>query len=119
MLWFGNSDNRPSNPAIMLVGVALIVLAPIMAALIQAAVSRQREYLADATGALTTRDPDAMASALGKLRDYARPMQHQNTATAHLFISNPLKASAITKLFSTHPPLDDRIERLQNKLTKI
>lgn len=119
MLWFGGDRDRNANPIMMIVGIVVIVLAPIIAALIQAAISRQREYLADATGALTTRDPEALASALGKLRDHGRPMHRQNTATAHLFFSNPLKAGGITKLFSTHPPIDDRIARLNEQLTKM
>ena len=119
MFFGGNNDNRSSNPVVLLFSIALIILAPIMVALIQAAVSRQREYLADATGALTTRDPDAMASALEKLQVYARPMQHQSTATAHLFFSNPLKSSFLTNAFSTHPPLEDRIARLRNDLTRM
>lgn len=121
MMWFGggNSDNRSSNPAMMIVGIVVIVLAPVMAALIQSAVSRQREYLADATGAMTTRDPEGLASALEKLQHYGRPMQRQSTATAHLFFSNPLKGGTVMNLFSTHPPLEQRIDRLRNKLTEI
>jgi heat shock protein HtpX len=119
MMWFGDRDNRQSNPIMMLAGVAVIILAPIVAALIQAAISRQREYLADATGALTTRDPEGLASALEKLKNYTRPMQRQSTATAHLFFANPLKAGALTNMFSTHPPIDERIARLQEQLTKM
>lgn len=119
MLWFGGNNRQGTNPIIMLVGVAVIILAPIVAMLVQAAVSRQREYLADATGALTTRDPDALADALAKLQQYGRPMQRQNTATAHLFFSNPLKSGFVGNLFSTHPPLEDRIARLRNNLTSM
>ncbi|PID31649.1 zinc metalloprotease HtpX [Candidatus Saccharibacteria bacterium] len=120
MLWFGgDSDNRSSNPFAIVVGIVVIILAPLMAVLIQAAISRQREYLADATGAMTTRDPEAMASALEKLQQYARPMKRTSTATAHLFISNPLKSGTIANMFSTHPPLDERIKRLRNKLTEL
>jgi heat shock protein HtpX len=96
----------------------LIILAPIMAALIQMAISRQREYLADATGAMTTRDPEGMASALGKLKEAGRPMKRQSASTAHLFLNNPLKPGAFTSLFSTHPPLDERIKRLQKNAGK-
>lgn len=117
MMWFGGGDNRPNNPAVIIIGIAVIILAPIVAMLIQSAISRQREYLADATGALTTRDPDALANALTKLQTYSRPMKRQSTATAHLFFSNPLKSGSITSLFSTHPPLEKRIERLRSKLT--
>lgn len=119
MMLFGNGNNRQSNPIMILIGIVIIILAPIMAALIQAAISRQREYLADATGAMTTRDPEGLASALGKLATYGRPMQRQSTATAHMFISNPLKSGMLTNLFSTHPPLEKRIERLNSKLTSL
>lgn len=121
MMWFGggNNDNRSNSPLTMVLGVVVIILAPVMAALIQSAVSRQREYLADATGAMTTRDPDALASALEKLQQYGRPMQRQSSATAHLFFSNPLKAGFVANLFSTHPPLEKRIERLRSKLTEM
>jgi len=97
----------------------LIILAPVMAALIQSAVSRQREYLADATGAMTTRDPEALAMALEKLQQYSQPMQRQSASTAHLFFANPLKASTVMNLFSTHPPLEDRITRLRSNLTRM
>ncbi len=79
----------------------------------QAAVSRQREYLADATGAITTRHPDALASALEKLEVYGRPMQRQNSSMAHLWIADPLKPGVIDRLFATHPPIAERIERLE------
>jgi heat shock protein HtpX len=121
MMWFGggNNDNRPNNPMVMVFGVILIILAPVMAALIQSAVSRQREYLADATGAMTTRDPEALAMALEKLQQYSQPMQRQSASTAHLFFANPLKASTVMNLFSTHPPLEDRITRLRSNLTRM
>ncbi|MDB5187318.1 MAG: htpX, partial [Candidatus Saccharibacteria bacterium] len=96
----------------------LIVLAPIIAAMVQMAVSRQREYLADASGVLATRDAEGLASALEKLGQYGRPMQKQNTASAHLFFNNPLKPSFLSKLFSTHPPLEERIARLRNNADK-
>lgn len=114
------SDRRENNvhPAVMAIGVALIILAPIIAAMVQMAVSRQREYLADASGVLTTRDSEGLASALEKLSQYGRPMQKQNTASAHLFLNNPLKPGSFSKLFSTHPPLEDRIARLRNNANK-
>ena len=118
MFFFGNSDNRNVNPVMIVIGIILIILAPIMAAIIQMAVSRQREYLADATGALTTRDSEGLASALEKLLQYGRPMQQQNSSTAHMFFSNPLKAGSFAKLFSTHPPLEDRIARLRGNANK-
>ena len=87
--------------------------------MVQLAVSRQREYLADASGALTTRDPEGLAMALEKLKDSSKPMRNQNSSTAHLFFANPLKPGFLSKLFSTHPPLDDRIARLRQNATKM
>lgn len=118
MFFYGNSDNRNVNPVMLVVGVIIVILAPVMAAIVQMAVSRQREYLADATGAMTTRDSEGLASALEKLGQYGRPMQKQNTATAHLFFNNPLKSGFFSKLFSSHPPLEDRIARLRDNATK-
>lgn len=118
MFFFSDNDNRNVPPYFYVIGILLIVLAPIMAAIIQMAISRQREYLADATGAMTTRHPDALASALEKLRDYGRPMKNQSTSTAHLFFSNPLKKGFMSGLFSTHPPLDERIARLRKNADK-
>ncbi|MFT4124163.1 MAG: M48 family metalloprotease [Microbacteriaceae bacterium] len=118
MSFFSGGNRREGNggggnPIVLVLGIVAIVVSPILAAIIQAAVSRQREYLADATGALTTRDPDALASALAKLGDYARPMRRQNTSMSHLWISDPAgKPSTVQRLFSTHPPLADRIARL-------
>ena len=117
MFFFGD-DRRGNNPIVMIVGIIIVILAPIMALIIQMAVSRQREYLADATSAMTTRDGDALASALEKLEQYGRPMQKQNTATAHLYISNPLKPGAFASLFSTHPPIKDRVARLRGNVSK-
>ncbi|MGH7196649.1 MAG: M48 family metalloprotease [Candidatus Saccharimonadales bacterium] len=114
MMWWGGSDedNAP-NPLFIVLGIAAAILAPFIALLVQMAVSRRREYLADSTGALTTRYPEGLARALEKLRDHGTALRRQNTATAHLFFANPLKGNAIAKLFSTHPPLEDRIARLR------
>ncbi|MNH49992.1 hypothetical protein D3C73_15940 [compost metagenome] len=119
-MFFFSGDRRDSgmNPVVLVIGIIVIVLAPIIAAIVQMAVSRQREYLADATGAMTTRHPEGLASALEKLQQYGRPMQRQNSASAHLFFNNPLKPSFLSKLFSTHPPLEDRIARLRNNADK-
>ncbi|HEU4715770.1 MAG TPA: zinc metalloprotease HtpX [Candidatus Saccharimonadales bacterium] len=119
MMFFGG-DRRDSNtnPVVLIIGIVLIILAPIIAAMIQMAISRQREYLADASGVMATRDTEGLASALEKLQQYGRPLQHQNSASAHLFFSNPLKPSAFSKLFSTHPPLEERIARLRNNANK-
>jgi heat shock protein HtpX len=119
MFFFGGDrDNENNNPIAMIVGIVLIILAPIIATLVQLAVSRQREYLADASGALATRDPEGLANALEKLQEYGRPMQRQNTSTAHLFLNNPLRPGMVNRLFSTHPPLEERIARLRNNAGK-
>lgn len=118
MFFFSNNEERNIPPYFYIIGIVLIVLAPIMAAIIQMAISRQREYLADATGSMTTRNPEALASALEKLRDYGQPMKSQSTSTAHLFFSNPLKKGFFSGLFSTHPPLEDRIARLRKNADK-
>ena len=109
-----NSDNGGgANPILLVAGLAAVVVAPIAAMGVQAAVSRQREYLADATGALTTRHPEGLARALEKLGAYGQPMQTQNSAMAHLWIADPMRPGVMDRLFSTHPPLPDRIARLR------
>jgi heat shock protein HtpX len=105
-----DSDNM--SPVVLVIGVIALILAPIVAVIVQMAISRQREFLADASSAMTTRNTEALASALEKLRTYGRPMQRQNTASAHIFFTNPLKNGFFSKLFSTHPPLEERINRL-------
>ncbi len=119
MMIFGDDDRDNVSPIFIIVGVVAIIIAPIVALLIQAAVSRQREYLADATGALTTRYPEALASALEKLATHATPMKRQNGSTAHLFFSNPMRPGFFSKMFSTHPPLQDRIDRLRSNENKM
>ena len=119
MMFFSNGNDNNKNPIVMLVGFALVLLAPVIAMMIQFAVSRQREYLADASAVETTRDPEGMASALEKLLRYGQPMAKQNTTSAHLFLSNPLKKGTLSRLFSTHPPLEDRIERLRTTLSSL
>jgi heat shock protein HtpX len=112
--WFtGGEDNEGGNPLFLVIGIAAAILAPFVAMLVQFAVSRQREYLADATSAMTTRDPEALASALHKLERTPTAMKHANTSTAHLFFANPLSGKGIANLFSTHPPLPERIKRLR------
>lgn len=116
MLFYGDSDRRSNvHPAVYVIGLVVVILAPLIATIVQLAISRQREYLADATGALTTRDAEGLAQALEKLQEYGRPMQQQHSATAHLFISNPLKSGFFNKLFSTHPPLEERVKRLRER----
>lgn len=117
-LFYGNSDNRNMHPIVLVIGVVAVILAPIVATIVQLAISRQREYLADASGAMTTRDSEGLAMALEKLQMYGQPMRRQTSSTAHLFISNPLKAGGLARLFSTHPPLEDRIKRLRNNAAK-
>lgn len=120
MMFFGGDrrNENNNNPIVLVIGIVLIILAPIIATLIQLAISRQREYLADASGAMATRDSEGLASALEKLKQYGRPLKRQNTASAHLFFTNPLKSGGISKLFSTHPPLDERIARLRSNANK-
>ncbi len=117
MSFFGHGDRDNKNPLLLVAGIVAIVLAPIAAQLIQMAVSRKREFLADASGALLTRYPDALASALQKISSYEAPMQRANHATAHLFISNPFGAHEagkfIAKMFSTHPPVEERVAALR------
>jgi heat shock protein HtpX len=118
-LLFGGGD-RNRSPIFLILGIVGIILAPIAAKMIQLAVSRKREYLADATGALLTRYPEGLASALEKISQSHQPMKRASHATAHLFISDPFKAetSGIRKklagLFQTHPPAQDRINKLRN-----
>jgi heat shock protein HtpX len=121
MFWFGG-DRREGNgvhPVVLIIGIVLILVAPVLAMLIQFAISRQREYLADATGAMTVRDSEGLARALEKLQLYGQPMQRQSTSTAHLFFNNPLKSNFVSKLFSTHPPLEERIARLRDNAHKM
>ncbi|WIB61050.1 M48 family metallopeptidase [Curtobacterium sp. MCLR17_007] len=108
-----NDNGGGSNPVLLVAGLVALLVAPVAAMGIQAAVSRQREYLADATGALTTRHPEGLARALEKLGAYGRPMQTQNSSMAHLWISDPMRPGVMDRLFSTHPPLPDRIVRLR------
>ena len=117
MAWFGggnrNNNEGEGNQLFFILGIVAAILAPIIATMIQLAVSRKREYLADATGALTTRYPEGLASALEKIKDSSSVMKRQNTSTAHFYFANPLRGHGITNLFSTHPPIDERIARLR------
>ncbi len=109
--FFGRNNNN-NNPIVLVFGLAAFLVAPLVAAVVQAAVSRQREYLADATGALTTRHPDALASALGKIGAYGKPMIRQNSTMAHMWFSDPMKPGLMDRMFATHPPIAERIKRL-------
>lgn len=118
MFWGGGRDreSRGSN-VLAIIGIVFIILSPIVARLIQLAISRKREFLADASGALLTRYPEGLANALKKISSYSEPMAHANDATAHMYISNPFGAkvkNGIHKLFMTHPPAEDRINALLN-----
>lgn len=118
-MWFGGSNRENKGGAggiLAIVGIVLIVLSPLIATLIKLAISRRREYLADASGALLTRYPEGLASALEKISSYNAPMQNPHAATAHLFISNPFgnKKMFFSSLFATHPPVEKRISALRN-----
>ncbi len=121
MFFGGNRRNNNSNGGqfgaiLAVVGIVFVILSPIVAQLIQLAISRKREFLADADGALLTRYPEGLASALEKIEGYGRPMATANNATAHLYISNPFGKGAsrgIAKLFMTHPPTEERIRILR------
>lgn len=114
MLWFrGNDDEDNPSPIAMVVGLVVILLAPLAALLVQLAVSRRREYLADDSGALLTRYPEGLARALEKIAQNGSATRNQNSSTAHLFFANPLKKSSLSNLFSTHPPIEERIARLR------
>lgn len=112
-----DSDNK-AGTVLMIVGIILAILAPIFATLIQLAISRKREYLADASGALLTRYPEGLANALRKISAYSQPMKTASDATAHLFIANPFgsgRMRGLHKLFMTHPPMQDRVNALLGK----
>jgi heat shock protein HtpX len=108
-----NNNGGPAAIVMLVIGLVAAIVAPLIAAVVQAAVSRQREYLADATGAMTTRHPEALARALEKLTYYGRPVARTNTSMSHLWISDPNKPGFLQRIFATHPPLDDRIARLR------
>lgn len=120
-MWFSSrnrDDKNSQTQAIFLViGIALAILSPIIATLIQLAVSRKREFLADASGALLTRYPEGLASALEKISKDKEPLEAANNATAHLYITNPLKNTKghlFSGLFNTHPPIEERIKILRS-----
>ena len=116
---YGRGDDRNRNPIFLVLAIVGIILAPIAAQLIQLAISRKREYLADVSGALLTRYPEGLASALEKISAYSRPMIKANNATAHLFIADPFGTNRrsfgqmLSNLFQTHPPAAERIKILR------
>jgi heat shock protein HtpX len=119
MMFFGGGGGREDKGkgsvgvAILVIGIIFLVLAPLFAKLVQLAVSRKREYLADSTGAFLTRYPEGLAKALEKIKAEAMPVKTADSTTASLFFANPLKASSWQNLFSTHPPLEERIKALK------
>ncbi len=116
MSWYGGRRRGRDSEGfglLLVIGLVLMLLAPLFAQLIKLAVSRRREYLADASGALITRFPEGLASALRKIQQDNMPMAHPAASTAHLFIANPFSGRAIAGLFSTHPPIEDRIRALE------
>lgn len=125
MSFYGrNNDNDNGGSSnlqaiLMILALLAMVIAPFAASLMQLAISRKREYLADATGALTTRYPKGLASALEKIKIHGSTMHRQNTSTAHLFFANPLKGKSFSALFSTHPPIDERIKILREMSDKV
>lgn len=121
-MWWGGGRRRDddereggNNPIVLVIAIVAAILAPIIATLIQLAVSRKREYLADAEGSLLTRYPDGLASALEKIAADEEPLEAANKATAHLYIYNPLRqhGGVLNSLFSTHPPIEERVRRLR------
>ena len=123
IFWGGRSRNSnlggPALLVVIAIGLVAAILAPITAAVVQAAVSRQREYLADATSALTTRDPEGLESALAKLQVNFQPVRRTNSSMAHMWITDPNRPGIMSRLFSTHPPIPDRIARLENNATRL
>jgi len=114
--FFGSRDEREnSNGALLVVGIAMAVLAPLVATIVQLAVSRRREYLADASGALLTRYPQGLAGALAKIGSSHRVQHRATTATEHLYFASPFRGKGrfLANLFSTHPPIEERIKRLR------
>jgi len=116
-MWWGVGGRRRDrdeggSAILIIIGLIISILAPLIVALIRAAISRQREFLADATGAYIIRDPEGLASALEKIGSYTRPMRTATQATAHMFISNPF--GNINQMFATHPPIEERIRRLRS-----
>lgn len=123
-LWWGGLQSRDRedrdniNPIMIILAIIALIITPIVATLIQLAISRKREFLADASGALLTRYPEGLARALEKISGDPNPLRSATTSTAHIFISNPFKqhkaSSWVVSLFSTHPPIEERVRILRN-----
>ena len=115
-MFFGGGDREDrggGNAIFIIIGIVLAILAPIIAELIKLAISRKREYAADATGAILSRNPDGLANALKKIKKDCMETKHASKATAHMYFSNPLKVGFWNNMFSTHPPIEMRIKRLE------
>jgi heat shock protein HtpX len=108
-----NGGDNGMGVVLILIGIVASIIAFLIGPLVQAAVSRQREYLADASGAEITRYPEGLASALAKLGQYGRPMRKHSTSMAHMYIADPIKPGLVERAFSTHPPIPERIARLK------
>ena len=117
-IW-SDDDNDNRNPLIVVLGLLFVMISPLLALVTRLAISRQREFLADATAVLLTRYPEGMISALQKLKNNGKPLRKQNSTTANLFIVNPMKRSFFQNLFSTHPSIDDRISRLKDNSSRL
>jgi heat shock protein HtpX len=113
LIFGGGRDNDNRGNVLMIIGIVLSILAPLFVTLIQLAISRKREYLADASGALLTRYPEGLARALEKISQHSQPMARKSKAIAHLYISNPFGIKAMSA-FSTHPPIEERVKRLRS-----
>ncbi|WP_166985366.1 M48 family metalloprotease [Canibacter zhoujuaniae] len=118
MAFFGRQNNNNNNPVVLVFGLVAMLVAPLVATVVQLAISRQREYLADATGAFITRHPTALASALHKISSHARPLERQQSSMAHMWLADPTRPGAMQRMFSTHPPIADRIRRLVESESK-
>ena len=116
-IFLNDDDEDSKNPIALVLGLFFVLISPLLATITRLAISRQREFLADATAVSLTRYPDGLISALEKLKNN-KPLERQNSTTASLFISNPMKQGFFQRLFSTHPPLDDRISRLKENSTR-
>ncbi len=117
-IW-SDDDNDNRNPLIVVLGLLFVMISPLLALVTRLAISRQREFLADATAVSLTRYPEGMISALQKLKNNGKPLRKQNSTTANLFIVNPMKRSFFQNLFSTHPSIDDRISRLKDNSSRL
>jgi len=120
MLWGGHrdNDNNKAGGILMILGIIFAILSPIFAMLLQLGISRKREFLADASGALLTRYPEGLANALKKISEYSKPMQKQSNAIAHLYIADPKGigfGKKVSNLFATHPPVEARVKALMGE----